>query len=334
MPPVRIARNFSTGAALVAAVGLLVTLSACATTDSADPDCTPTPPGTASDSVKVTGDFGALPAVKFDPGIDAPTTERSVVITGDGDTVVEGDTVLVQFSILNGATSVTVNGTSYAEGDEAAFPLDRSLLPGLVKTLDCSTVGSRVVGVIPPADAFGEAGSSQLDIGATDNIVFVVDIVRVQPAETPAPSTPVLPKADGVDQPPAAGLPTVVLDDTGRPTVTIPDTAPPTDLKLAVLKKGDGAVVADGDDVTVHYEGLNWTTKEIFDESWARGASANFNTSGVIPGFTQALVGQSVGSQVIVVIPPALGYGEASSTNSNPLAGQTLIFVIDILGIG
>ena len=93
------------------------------------------------------------------------------------------------------------------------------------------------------------------------------------------------------------------------------------------------AVVADGDDVTVNYQGLNWDTKEIFDDSWAKGSPANFNTAQVVPGFSQALVGQSVGSQVLVVIPPALGYGEAGSSG-NALAGQTLVFVIDILGIG
>lgn len=314
---------------LLVTAGLLVSLAACsAPNESADPDCAVTPAGSASDSVKVTGDFGALPKVTFDAGIEAKTTERSVVIDGDGDPAATGDTVNVQFSIFNGATAANVNSTSYKKGEETAFPLDGSLLAGLEKTIECSTVGSRIVGVIPPVDAWGDTGSADLGIGATDNVVFVVDVVSIK-----APAAPALPKADGVDQPAVEGMPTVVLADDGRPTVTIPDTAPPTELQLAVLKKGDGAVVADGDDVTVHYEGLNWTTKEIFDESWERGTPANFNTSGVIAGFTQALVGQSVGSQVLVVIPPSLGYGEAGSS-TNALAGQTLVFVIDILGIG
>ncbi len=53
--------------------------------------------------------------------------------------------------------------------------------------------------------------------------------------------------------------------------------------------------------------------------------------SGVVAGWTQGLSGQTVGSQVLLVIPPALGYGEKSDTNTNELAGETLVFVVDIL---
>ncbi len=317
---------------LLVTAGLVVSLAACSTpTETADPNCPVTPSGKVSDSIKVTGDFLTEPKVDFSIPLTAPEeTQRSVVIKGDGDTVQQGDTVNVLFSIFSGANSADIAGTDWANETTTELPVDAAqFLPGIVKTIQCSTVGSRVVGVIPPADAFGEAGSTDLGVGPTDAIVFVVDIESIKAAAEPA-----LPKADGVDQPPVDGLPTVVLADDGRPTVTIPDTAPPTDLQLAVLKKGDGAVVADGDSVTVHYEGLNWTSKEIFDESWARGTPSTFTTSQVIPGFTQALVGQTVGSQVLVVIPPALGYGEASETNTSPLAGQTLVFVIDILGIG
>jgi peptidylprolyl isomerase len=132
--------------------------------------------------------------------------------------------------------------------------------------------------------------------------------------------------------PPTEGFPEVALADDGTPTVTIPDAAPPQELKIALLKKGDGAKVKDGANVVVHYVGINWNTKAVFDSSWSRGAPATFNTSGVIPGFTAALVGQKVGSQVIVIIPPDQGYGPAG--NPPDIGGtDTLVFVIDILGI-
>ncbi|MBX3098098.1 MAG: FKBP-type peptidyl-prolyl cis-trans isomerase [Salinibacterium sp.] len=317
---------------LIVTAGLLASLAACsASPGSGSADCATTPSGSASSAITVTGDFLKAPKVDFSIPLAAPkTTERSVIIKGDGAVVHQGDSVNVLFSIYSGANSADIAGTDWATGTTTKLPVDASqFLPGIVKTLECSTVGSRVVGVIPPSDGFGETGSTNLGVGATDAIVFVVDIESISP-----PAEPVLPKADGVDQPLVDGMPTVVLDNAGRPTVTIPDTAAPTELKLAVLKKGGGAVVAAGDNVTVNYEGLNWATKEIFDESWSRGTPANFNTAQVIAGFTQALVGQTVGSQVIVVIPPALGYGEASDANTNALAGQTLVFVIDILGIG
>lgn len=320
--------------------GLAVTLAACSPTTQGDAStkCTPTPPGSVSDAVKATGDFGTLPIVIFDSPTAVKKTERTVAIKGSGDVVANGDTVNVQYSIFNGATGVNIAGTDYTKATLSAFPLNGNLLSGFVKTLECSTVGSRVVGVIPPADAFGAAGSPDLGIKAEDDVVFVADIVSIAPpapTNTPSssPAVPALPKADGVEQPPTPGFPTVVLADNGRPTVTIPDAAPPTELKIAVLKKGDGAIVPPASNVIVHYEGINWNTKEIFDESWARGAPSPFNTSQVIAGFTKAIEGQNVGSQVIVIIPPAEGYGAAGRPPS--IGGtDTLVFVVDILGLG
>ena len=39
------------------------------------------------------------------------------------------------------------------------------------------TVGSRVLLVVPPKDAYGSAGQSQAGIKGTDTLVFVVDII-------------------------------------------------------------------------------------------------------------------------------------------------------------
>ena len=38
-----------------------------------------------------------------------------------------------------------------------------------------------------------------------------------------------------------------------------------------MLKKGDGAVVAPGDTVMVHYSGVRWSNGEVFDSSWSKG---------------------------------------------------------------
>ena len=118
-------------------------------------------------------------------------------------------------------------------------------------------------------------------------------------------------------------------DVNGVPGITIPKTAAPTEEKIAVLKKGDGAVVAKGATVTVHYTGALWSDNSIFDSSWTKGSPASFSLAQVVPGFAQAIEGQTVGSQVIAVIPPALGYGDKAS-GAIP-AGSTLVFVIDIL---
>jgi len=84
--------------------------------------------------------------------------------------------------------------------------------------------------------------------------------------------------------------------------------------------------------VTVHYTGYIWETGEVFDSSWESGKPAQFQLAEgqLIKGFIKAIEGQTVGSQVITVLPPAEGYGDAAQ-GSIP-ANSTLIFVIDILG--
>jgi len=91
-------------------------------------------------------------------------------------------------------------------------------------------------------------------------------------------------------------------------------------------------VIEAGDDVVVNYSGTIWRTNEIFDSSWQRGAIAHFPTDAVIPGFTQALEGQTIGSQVLVSIPPDLGYGDAGVPAAGITADDTLVFLVDILG--
>src|SRR5699024_8297168 len=115
--------------------------------------------------------------------------------------------------------------------------------------------------------------------------------------------------ATGKPQDVSGELPKVTLNDEGKPSVTIPDRKPSGDFAMEVLKKGDGATVKDGDSVTVQYQGTNWRTGKVFDESWG-DAPAQFGTDQVISGFTKALVGQKVGSQVVAVIPPKDGYGK------------------------
>lgn len=321
-----------TAASLVLVAGLVASLAACSASPSgsgAASDCTPTASGAISDAVKVTGDFGTKPTVKFDFPTAADATQRTVVIKGSGDVAKAKDVVNVDFSLYNGATGAELTSTKYAEGSTTSFPIDATqFLPGIVKTLECSTVGSRVVGVIPPADSFGEAGSSQLGVDPGQDIVFVVDLVSIAPP-TEAPLT----APDGTDQSPTDGFPTVTVGADNAPTITIPDSDPPSELKIALLKKGDHATVKAGDNVIVNYVGMNWNTKKVFDSSFARGETATFNTSQVIAGFTAALVGQQVGSRVIAIIPPGQGYGSAG--HPPDIGGtDTLVFVIDILGIG
>jgi peptidylprolyl isomerase len=304
---------------ILTVAALAVALAGCST---GEPDTSSTPDaavdecvgsGSVSDAVDVSGDFGAAPTVSFDAPLTLDATERTVTIEGDGDAIERGSTASLQFTLYNGTTGDVVTQTDYTT-DAETISVD-GLLPGLESTLICSTVGSRVVGVVPAAEGFGDAGNQQLGVEAGQSLVFVLDVIDLIPSA-----------ADAMIEW-TTNVPKVVRADDGTPTITLPETDPPADLMLTVLTKGDGAVVGDGDNVTVDYLGMSWNTGEVFDQSFGK-TPATFATTGVVPGFGAALVGQKVGSTVLVTIPPIYAYG--TDPNAAQLGGQTLVFLIDI----
>jgi len=306
---------------------LAVALVGCSGDAAPDATDTPTPDarecaasGSLSDSVKVSGEFGELPTVDFTAPLAPEVTERTVVTEGDGEPTPYGAVASVDYSFYNATTGDVIESTNFTEGEEAVFVIDDTkLLPGLLKTVECTPVGSRVVGVVPASDAFGDQGLADFDIAAGDSLLFVVDVVDA------------VTRAWGEPQDAPEGFPTVELDDAGAPTVTVPDGYElPTTSQSATLLAGDGREVQSTDQVYIQYYGLDAETGEVFDQTWD-SAPYGGAASGFIPGFTNALVGQKVGSQFIVVIPPAEGYGEASADNTHELAGKTLIFVVDVL---
>ncbi|MGV8884083.1 MAG: FKBP-type peptidyl-prolyl cis-trans isomerase [Microbacteriaceae bacterium] len=324
-----------TAIALLAASGLVLSLAACspAAVEDKNPTastaCKPAASGATSDGIEVSGKFGAKPTVKINGPLAPKTTERTVAIEGDGPVAGTDNQVMVQYTLYNATSGDVLSATEYVTGAETPFTLDeKQFLPGLVKTLACSSEGTRVVGVIPPVDSWGVGGSeqsAQLGVKPDDAIVFVADVIEVVPqvATGEAQATPGDLEKDG--------FPAVTLAKDGTPTVTVPKNDPPKDYQLAVLKKGTGTVVESGNTVTVQYQGINWRTGEVFDQSWGRGP-ASFQTTGVVKGFGDAMIGQPVGSQVIVIIPPALGYGpQGGNSQAGILKDDTLVFVIDIL---
>lgn len=112
----------------------------------------------------------------------------------------------------------------------------------------------------------------------------------------------------------------------------IKDTAP-EDLAYEILVEGDGDAIEAGKKLNCNYHGVIWNG-DIFDSSFQRGQSISFpiGVGMVIKGWDQVLVGQKIGSRVLISIPPQYGYG----SNGMPQAGikgtDTLVFVVDILG--
>ena len=100
--------------------------------------------------------------------------------------------------------------------------------------------------------------------------------------------------------------------------------APSLNIKIADMTKtstglyyqdvvvGTGTVAAAGDSIGVHYSGW-FTNGSLFDTSRNSGVPIRFRLGRgrVIAGWDEGLAGMRVGGRRRLVIPPALGYGEA-----------------------
>lgn len=123
-----------------------------------------------------------------------------------------------------------------------------------------------------------------------------------------------------------------------KPVVTIAASKPaPGQLSEQVLTTGTGAAVAKGDTLVANYSGETWAPKDgkphVFDSSFDRGTPAAFviGTGAVIPGWDKTLVGQRLGSRVLLAIPPADGYGSQGQSQAGITGTDTLLFVVDLI---
>lgn len=133
---------------------------------------------------------GGLPSVVLGadgrPGITLPSGAPPSTLTvadlkaGSGVVVRRGDTAVVHYTGVlwkpGNSASGTVFDSSWANGSPVALPLkSSSVIRGLVAALAGQRVGSQVLVVIPPSQAYGQQSSSTIPAGST--LVFVVDIL-------------------------------------------------------------------------------------------------------------------------------------------------------------
>ena len=119
-----------------------------------------------------------------------------------------------------------------------------------------------------------------------------------------------------------------------KPVLTFPTDEAPEGLQIQVLDEGTGDVVEAGDHIVCHYLGQSWGG-DVFDNSYDRGAPLDFQigVGMVIRGWDDGLVGQRVGSRVLLSIPSELGYGDRGVPQAGIKGGDTLVFVTEILGV-
>ena len=120
-----------------------------------------------------------------------------------------------------------------------------------------------------------------------------------------------------------------------KPTVPKPQGQPPGKLEVEDIVKGKGKRAKKGDNVTVQYVGVGFSTGEQFDASWDSGQPFPFQLGQgmVIPGWDQGVPGMREGGRRMLTIPPDLAYGAAGAPPSiGP--NETLIFIVDMVKVG
>lgn len=302
----------------LSAVGLagcsLPGASDCARVSASNPDVT--------DLISVSGATDAVPQVDVYTPFHTTQTEFADVERGEGTAITStGQLFVVDIALVSGETGETLVTTQYDGDPTRVATVDRWIrtFPTLDQALECATEGSRVVVALAPGDVEAETAAS-VGLAEDESAIAIVDLHKVY-----------LPSADGAHVfNTGHGLPTVVRAPDGRPGIIVPGGEPPEEVVVQTVLRGSGPVVTGDVPVRVHYTGVTWAAREVFDTSWD-DEPASMTLEGVIPGFAQALEGQTVGSQVMVVVPPDAGYGDQAQ-GAIP-ANSTLVFVIDILGL-
>ena len=289
--------------------------------------CGSSKPADANSSVSVSGAFGAAPKVTIPSATASPSLYTKTVIGGKGAPLSPTDSFEANYVAYDWSGKThKLEASSYATHTKSLF--SGQLLPGLSSAMKGAKVGSRVLAVIPPKEGFGPQGNSQLGVKPTDTLVFVIDVLQK-----------VGNSATGAHVSNGGGsLPTVSTPAAGQqPTVTVPKSAPPKNLTSTTLIKGAGDKVTSGETLLVQYTGVNWRTGKVFDASYLRHQpletvlATSSPQGGVIPGWVKGLSGQTVGSRVMLTIPPSDGYGSKGQPQAGIKGTDTMVFVIDIL---
>ena len=123
--------------------------------------------------------------------------------------------------------------------------------------------------------------------------------------------------------------------DRTKPEIDFPEGQPPAELEVVDLIVGDGDVADAGDTISAHYVGVTFEDGEQFDASWDRGAPLQFRlgVGQVIAGWDEGIVGMKVGGRRRLVIPADKAYGDRGAGGVIK-PGATLIFVVDLMGVG
>ncbi|MFI6316103.1 FKBP-type peptidyl-prolyl cis-trans isomerase [Nonomuraea sp. NPDC050556] len=282
---------------------------------------------TDAGGLKVAGAAGAEPQVTFPTGDPAAKSSYQVLNAGSGAALAKGDTVFVNLTVWTwDGKDNKKEGTTYTAKKPEPIQISDNMPKVMVDGFAKTKLGGRFMAVVAQ-DSYTKEEQENAKKQGTDTSkpkVFVIDPVSTLPKAAVGTATDPGVKGVKVENPGGTEAPKLT---------TKTDEKAPKEFVNKTIIKGTGPAVKKGQSAVVHYTGKIWGTDKQFDSSWG---GEPFTVQGigtaevqVIKGWDQALNGATVGSRLLLVIPPELGYG--AQANGGIPANSTLVFTVDVL---
>ncbi|MEU1404278.1 FKBP-type peptidyl-prolyl cis-trans isomerase [Streptomyces sp. NPDC005728] len=275
--------------------------------------------------------FGEKPTVAKGTGDPSEKLAVKTVIAGGGRTIAEND--FIQANYLGQIWSTAkVFDNSYDRHRPLLMQLAQgSIIDGWRYALAGKKVGSRVEIAVPPTWGYGKAGNPQAGIKGTDTLVFVIDLIDAFNSKSSSKGKPV----EQLVAQGGATLPKVGTNTDGAaPKITVPKSDPPKKLVSEYVLEGDGAELKADQAILCQFKGVVWDGGKTFEQTYDSGRLSQFSLEQMqqaVKGLAQGLTGKKVGSRVMIVVPPDLGYGDTPPAGGAVKKGSTLVFSVDIL---
>jgi peptidylprolyl isomerase len=309
---------------IAAAVLVIAVAGACSVADGPEDDGQ-TGAG-APEGLTVSGDVGSPPEVSAEAGPPG-TGHLGLLVEGEGAEIPDGSLIIVDLVTYTWGSdgTMTENVSSYELGSQSLL----SLAEFQAEHPEGATAppvrdGARLVALDPPEEA-GDGAETEAE---RETELVVIDVAgHYLPTQT-VPGE----GADDVD----ADLPVVEQEEGAAPLIRVPVVDPPEDLVVRTQIEGDGEEVETGDQVVVQFSGVNWDGAAVFDSTWQHNGgpqSFHLGFDMLVPAWEEALVGATVGSRLLVVAPPEHGYGDVGRPEIGIGAEDTLVYLIDVLGV-
>lgn len=265
---------------------------------------------TKIEGVKDTAKVGEKPVLEFKKPLEISNNSYAVLQEGDGAVVEAGNRVCAQGMMVDTKTGDVKSSTWESNQMDCSLVAAK---PGEAKTSYMTVInGLKLNSTV----AFGINDSS-----SNSSYLMVMTLKKQSKDLTKAEGT----KVKNIP----SNLPKVTNAADGKPSIDMNGYKGSDKLVVQPLIEGNGDKLESNSYAVVKYTGWLLDGKQ-FDSSWDRNSTFDVNMQGgVIEGWLQGLKGQKVGSEVLLVIPPSLGYGDKAQGEIP--ANSTLVFVVDIL---